>query len=196
MMFHDDEVQELYLGESDRGGVLRKDPESGVWSDEAEEDFGDGFSGFELRPSGDRYESDRYDPENLDGDEAAGWIAYHEGRDRDEFASEAWLVGYDLAASSDREPYALTQERMRLQELRDELGTVEEFLADVQERLAEADISQAELARRMGLFPTQLSRWFNGRVGMELESMLAMRDALERLETDAGIESLQMEAGE
>lgn len=151
-------------------------------SDPNLQEMGDGFT--MVRPSSTGTWWDAMDPTD-GGDEAAGWVAYHEQDERDETKPQDWLDGFDLAASSGREPYAFTQESMRLQELRDELGTVEDFLHDVQERLDELEASRAELARTMGLFPTQVSRWFNGHVSMTLESMLAMREALEALEGEA-----------
>lgn len=187
MSYFDDEIESLYAEETSWDRMpMRRDGASGKWRERVEGDdvdFDDvqGFSALQVRPGGDSYESERYDAINPD-DEAAGWLAYHENEPRDDTRPSPWLAGYDLAASSGRDPYVKTQEDEMLQELRDELGEVEDFLHDVQERLDEAGESRAALAREMGLHATQVSRWFNGHVGMTLESMLAMRDALETLE--------------
>lgn len=71
---------------------------------------------------------------------------------------------------------------MRLQELRDELGPVDTFVRNVAKRLDDLGASQTDLAGAMGLTRHSVSRWLSGAREPSLESMLAMRDALETLE--------------
>lgn len=204
-MIYEDEVERLYeeetapktylfraggpagYGTEGRGpagdGVWREQPTTaGLGEPRNNDAFGGdnaSYSGHSIRPRGESYESDRYDPANPN-DEAAGWLAYHAGTARDGTQPSTWLAGYDQAALSGIEPYAFTQERMRLQELRDELGP--DFLTDVRNSLRVGGFTQADLAKAMGLPKQNISRWLTGVVTPTLESMLAMRDALVEME--------------
>ncbi len=183
-VFDSDEIAELYESETAHSGIaMRKSALDGVWREQDDSVSGEerGFSGVDLSVNGDRYESDRgYNPPSHDDTFNAGWLGYQEQESK-EGKSPAWLAGYAEAASSGREPYASTQERMRIDELKSELGEPEDFLDDVALALYEADLSQSALAREMGLPRQNVSRWFTGEVEPSLESMLRIQDALERL---------------
>ncbi len=184
-MFDSDGIAELYAEETSWDNIpMRKDPNDGVWRERRDEGVSgqeiDGFSGIRLQPDGDHYESDAHNPPSHDDAFNAGWLGYHEQESK-EGKSPAWLAGYAEAASSGREPYASTQERMRIDELKEKLGEPEAFLEGVQTDLLLAGESQSALAREMGLPRQNVSRWFTGEVEPSLESMLRIRDALERL---------------
>ena len=184
-MFDSDEVAELYESETAHSSTaMKKSASDGVWREQDASVSGEeieGFSGVDLSATGDRYESDRgYNPPSHDDAYNAGWLGYHE-RAGIEGRSASWLAGFEAAASSGRDPYAFTQERMRIDELKAELGEPEDFLDGIALELHDAGKSQSALAREMGLPRQNVSRWFTGEVSPSLESMLRIRDAMERL---------------
>ena len=189
-MFDDESISELYAEETSWDRIpMRKDPDDGVWRERGAEDVAgselDGFSGVQLRPDRENYESDARNPLSHDDAYNAGWLGYHE-RASKEGRSASWLAGYECAASSSRNPYAFTQERMRIDELKAELGELKAFLADVRVDLLLAGESQSSLARELGLPRQNVSRWFTGEVEPSLESMLRIRDAVRRLTEGEG----------
>lgn len=186
-MFDDESISELHESETSWDRIpMQKDSGDGVWRERTGEDeqrdmdMPSGFSGIQLRSDRENYESDRYNTPSHDDAYNAGWLGYHE-RASTEGRSASWLAGYNSAASSGRDPYAFTQERMRIDELKAELGELKAFLADVRVDLLLAGESQSSLARELGLPRQNVSRWFTGEVEPSLESMLRIRDAVRRL---------------
>ena len=173
--------------------MLVKDPGDGVYREHPFEGVSledvDGFSGYELRSTGDRYEADAHNSATDHDIKTDGWLGYHESRDNPHDISgswhDLWAEGFQEAAFSGRDPYVITQEMDKIRRLRAELGTPDEFIAGVRTRLTDSEISQAELARVLDLQPQNIGRWMNGQVEPTLESMLRIREALDRLESEA-----------
>lgn len=68
-----------------------------------------------------------------------------------------------------------------LNTIRERLGSPGEFVANVRRKLALHGIPQARLAERLGVPPSNLSRWLRGRVRPSLETMLRIEVAVDRL---------------
>lgn len=60
-------------------------------------------------------------------------------------------------------------------------GTPAEFIDRLKAALALHNIRHAHLAREAGVCPTQISRWFSGRVKPSLETMIRLDNALTRV---------------
>lgn len=70
---------------------------------------------------------------------------------------------------------------MKLADIRAHFGNPRAYLRNVRVILATKSIPEAELARRAGVHPSQLSRWIAGKTDPDLESLLKIDEALESL---------------
>ncbi|MCK5690493.1 helix-turn-helix transcriptional regulator [Myxococcota bacterium] len=63
-------------------------------------------------------------------------------------------------------------------ELKVEAGTeLDGFLIQIQEHLESNKISQAEIARRLGVSKRQVNRWLTAHTGLRAESLIALTKA-------------------
>jgi transcriptional regulator with XRE-family HTH domain len=70
---------------------------------------------------------------------------------------------------------------VRLADIKAHFGDTGQYLRNVRVILATKGIPEAELARRAGVHPSQLSRWIAGKTYPDLESLLKIDEALESL---------------
>jgi len=64
---------------------------------------------------------------------------------------------------------------------REAVGDPETYITRLKGRLLAHGISHRQLAKRMNMCPTQLSRWMSGRLQPSLQSMLRMDEAADHM---------------
>ena len=62
-----------------------------------------------------------------------------------------------------------------------ELGESVDYIAALQERMARAEVSAADLARATGISPSQFSRWFNTSRQPGLRNVAKIEEAMRSL---------------